>query len=234
MDFSVGDIPIDIIIFALIAGFLVLRLRSVLGKKTGFEKKDTAILSVKAPSFLTNHKNKVPQTVEPPKPKTEFTFPVASTETGKTLQQINQLDSSFVPQKFLEGTEIVFRKVLTAFAKGDKQTLQSMLLPEAYTVFESAITRRQEEQEVQKIEIKLIHSIAVNKAQILDELSEKKAIIEVKIVSDQVNCVFDKDKNPIIGTESVTEFIDFWVFERVLGINNQGISWRLKSARTGS
>lgn len=235
MNFSVGNIPIDIVIFALIAGFLILRLRSVLGKKTGFENKDMAIFDkVKPPSFLTPHKNKPSQPVEPPAPKASLVSPAPDTAVGKTLQEISQLDSSFVPQKFLEGVEIVFRRILTAYAGSDVSALQSMLLPELYASFETVITGQKDRQEKRKIEIKTIHSIEIVNASIVEAEDAKKADVEVKIISDQLNYVVDKDNNPVIGAEAITEFIDFWVFERVLGVNGQGISWRLKSTRTGS
>ena len=234
MDFSVGDIPIDIIIFSLIAIFLILRLRSVLGKKTGFEKHEAIALTVKAPAFLSNTKNKPVQPAVAPVPKVNYEIPAANSELGQTLQKISALDSTFVPQKFVAGTEIVFRKILTAFANADLNSLGSMLTSDAYSSFERAIKKRQEAHEIQKIEIKAICSIAITKAEIKSEVDPKKALIEVKIISDQLNCIFDKKKEPVVGTESVTEFIDFWLFERVLGMNGQDISWRLKSTRTGT
>ena len=61
-----------------------------------------------------------------------------------------------------------------------------------------------------------------------------RALIEVKFISDQINVTMGKDNNPVVGTESVTEFVDFWTFERLLGVNTQGASWRLKSARSAA
>lgn len=232
MNFSVGDIPVDIIIFSLIAVFLILRLRSVLGKKTGFENHETLSLSVKAPAFLSNIKTKTPQPVTPPVPKVNYIIPLPNTELGQALQKVGTQVPIFLPQKFLAGVEIVFRKVLTAYVNADFNSLRTMLTPEAYDSFEKSIKKHQMNQETLKIEIKAICSIAFNSVQFLEDQTPKKALIEVKIISDQINCIFNKKNEPEVGTESVTEFIDYWLFEHVLGDKNQDISWRLKSIRT--
>lgn len=234
MGFSMANFPIDIVIFALLAGFLILRLRSVLGKKTGFNKEDRVVSpsnsAVNRSQIINNNQDKP---VEPVKPKVEINIPAPDTEAGQMLNRISQLDSSFVTQKFVEGSEVVFRKVLTAFANEDLTVLKSMLVPDAYHAFESAIIARKNLQEKLTIEIRSIHSITLTKVQLIEDESIKRATIEVQFISNQINCTFDKNSNPIIGTESVTEFIDSWTFERLLGTGNQGISWRLKSARSG-
>ncbi len=237
MNFSVGDIPVDIIIYALVAVFLILRLRSVLGKKTGFEKNGTIPLPVKASNFLVNNKNnknKPQQPVVSPAQKVSVNIPAPNTELGQKLQEICVIDSTFVPQKFIVGTEIVFRKVLTAFVNADFIDLQKMLIPEVYASFEKAIKSRQNQHETQKIDIKTIHSISINDVQLISDMGIQKAQIEVKIISDQINCLFDKNNEPVVGTESITEFIDFWLFERILGVTSQNISWRLKAVRSGN
>ncbi|CAI3923689.1 Tim44/TimA family putative adaptor protein [Commensalibacter papalotli (ex Botero et al. 2024)] len=233
MDFA--NFPVDIIILALVAGFLILRLRSVLGKKTGFNKEDRVAAPTSRSSnmqqVMSNNQDKP---TEPVKPKVEVNVPAPETEVGQALSKITQLDASFSTQKFVDGAEIVFRKVLTAFSAEDLPVLQSMLVVDAYNAFESAIIARRNLQQKQTIEIKSIHSITINKAQVIEDAAVNRAIIEVQFISNQINCTFDKDNNPVTGTESVTEFIDFWTFERLLGVNSQGISWRLKSARSGN
>lgn len=231
MDF--GNFPVDIVFFALLAGFLILRLRSVLGKKTGFNKEDMVAPpsnnSVNRPQALNNNPEKP---IEPVKPKVEISLPAMDTPAGQALSKISQLDPSFVTQKFVDGSEIVFRKVLTAFATEDLAVLKSMLVVDAYNAFESAIMARRNLQEKQIIEIKSIHSITLTNVQVIEDVSVNRAVIEVQFISNQINCTFDKEGNPVTGTESTTEFIDFWTFERLLGVNS-GISWRLKSARSG-
>ncbi|MDI2113650.1 Tim44/TimA family putative adaptor protein [Commensalibacter nepenthis] len=226
-----ANFPIDIVIFALLAGFLILRLRSVLGKKTGLNKEDRVVPlsndAVNRSQIINNNQDK------PVEPKVEINIPASDTEAGQLLNRISQLDSTFVTQKFIEGSEVVFRKVLTAFANEDLTVLKSMLVPDAYNAFESAIIARKNLQEKLTIEIRSIHSITITKVQLIEDQSINRAMIEVQFISNQINCTFDKENNPVIGTESVTEFIDYWTFERLLGTGNQGISWRLKSARSG-
>lgn len=230
MNFSV-DLPISIIFLVLVTAFLVLRLRSVLGNRTGFERKPEKSVPVSA---LQNSPviEGVGTPVQPPKVIREI--PGSESEVGQCLTRITQIEPSFNPNQFLEGAEIVFRKVLEAFANGDKQTLQNFLVSDAYHSFESAITARQDAKETQKIEVKHIYSETITNAKLFEDQSMNRALIEVKFISDQINVTMGKDNNPVVGTESVTEFVDFWTFERLLGVNTQGASWRLKSARSAA
>ncbi|CAK7193081.1 hypothetical protein COMNV_01294 [Commensalibacter sp. Nvir] len=230
MDFSMGNFPVDIVVFALLAGFLILRLRSVLGKKTGFEKKNN-VDAVTPPQRKTST-NEAAKVLEET-PRVEQNVPAIDTDIGQILSKITQLDASFDPKKFLDGVAVVFPKILSAFASEDLETLKSLLVLDAYRVFEANINERKKLNHVLTAEVKSLHSLTIIGASLFEESAIARATLEVKIISNQINCVYNSAKEPIVGTESVTEFIDFWTFERVLGINNQGPSWRLKSTRSG-
>ncbi|MBD1147774.1 Tim44/TimA family putative adaptor protein [Pelagibacterales bacterium SAG-MED31] len=117
-----GDLQFfDIIIFAVIAVFIIYRLRSVLGKRTGFQK------NVNQQEFV--EKKLKPQQENTPQLK----------ESEKKLEIVYRKVSSFDHKVFLEGAKKAFEIIITAFNKGDKTTLKGLVSKDVYSAFESAI-----------------------------------------------------------------------------------------------
>ena len=117
-----GDLQFfDIIIFAAIAAFIIYRLRSVLGKRTGFQKKTNQQEFVKKETKPQQHK--IPKLAE----------------NEKKLEVLKMKTSSFDHKVFLEGAKKAFEIIITAFNKGDKKTLKSLVSKDVYTAFENAI-----------------------------------------------------------------------------------------------
>lgn len=218
-----GNFPIDLILFGMIAAFLVLRLRSILGRRTGFERP--------------------PQSYQPPQPQAAGApvaegrpgpavepvgrgIPDAATPIGQTMSRMKAIDRSFDPVAFLHGAEQAFRMIVTAFSTGDRGTLRSLLSDDTYAAFDQAITAREAAGHTQISEIRSIQSAVIEDAQLVDQT----ATIAVKIVSDQVNLTNDRNGNPVSGTEAVTEITDLWSFERDL--SQQDPIWRLIAARS--
>ena len=119
-----GDLQFfDIIIFAGIAVFLVFRLRSVLGKRSGYDK------TIERPKQNnTQEKNTEPQRPAP-ELKENFSKLKAAYET------INDFDH----KQFLEGAKMAFETIINAFNKGDKKTLKTLLTIDVFKKFEEAI-----------------------------------------------------------------------------------------------
>jgi predicted lipid-binding transport protein (Tim44 family) len=218
---GLGGFPIALIIFAGIALFLVLRLRSVLGKRVGFEK--PPVPPGQMPGFgngpIIEGQALPPQTGRPvPDPRSAL---------GERLMQIVNRDSNFDPPKFLNGAETAFRMVVTAFAAGDRATLKSLLSENVYHTFDAAISSREAANERHRTEIKAILSAVIEDAELLGD----QAAIIVRFTSDQVNVTLDAAGNPVVGTEAVTEIVDLWTFER--NLKNKDLTWRLSAARSG-
>ena len=117
-----GDLQFfDIIIFAVIAIFIIYRLRSVLGKRTGFQKKINQQEFVKKET--KPQQEKIPQL----------------TENEKKLEIVYQKVSSFDHKTFLEGAKKAFEIIITAFNKGDKKTLNGLVSKDVYVAFETVI-----------------------------------------------------------------------------------------------
>ncbi len=117
-----GDLQFfDIIIFAAIAGFIIYRLRSVLGKRTGFEKE--TIQNETKPTNSNEDQKKIPSLLD--------------NETK--LESVYKKVSDFNHKQFLEGAKKAFEIIITSFNNGDKTTLKDLVSKDVYLAFEKAI-----------------------------------------------------------------------------------------------
>ena len=229
MDFSVGGVPVDLVLLALIAVFLILRLRSVLGKKEGIQS-----VVIPASSLGVTFPETPPSIEQAEKVEVQYDIPAPSTRVGQVLQVIEKQSLSFTPKQFLHSVQLVFVQIVKAYAEGNRDVLKASLTPSVYAAFDTAITARHDAAQTQKTDIKAIRSLAIEDARITPVEAGSKVSIDVKIVSDQINLVLDSHGQPVTGTDSITEFSDLWTFERVFGLQvnqvNQADQWLLASA----
>ena len=219
-----GGFPIGLILFAMVAAFLVLRLRSVLGRRTGFERPPEARPAAGYPPRVIE--GDASEAVAAPPAPQRHAVPDAQGPVGQALANIQKTDPSFSVQNFLGGAETAFRMLVEAFARGDRDTLRSLLGPETFAGFEGAIKAREEAGETQRTEIRHIHEVTVEGA----ELRGSVADVTVRFVSDQVNMTLAADGKPVTGTDSVTELKDLWTFQRDLKSGDP--TWRLVDTRS--
>jgi predicted lipid-binding transport protein (Tim44 family) len=214
--------PIDLILFGMIAAFLVLRLRSILGRRTGFERPAQPYQPPPGPAaaapVIDGHAE-VPRT-------TARLVPDPTSPIGQTLARMRSIDAAFDVTAFLDGAEKAFRMIVTAFAAGDRATLRTLLADDTYHAFEQAITGREAAGQAQVSTIHGIHDTTIESA----DLKGSVASITLRFVSDQTSLTKDKDGHPVAGTDAVTEITDVWTFERDLATRDP--AWRLISARS--
>jgi predicted lipid-binding transport protein (Tim44 family) len=237
-----GGFPIDLVLFGMIAAFLVLRLRSILGKRTGFERQAPPVqppgqtgagqtgAGQPGPGQMGPARQAGPTIdvrAEPVEPASAQSVPDAASPAGQALAQMRGLDRNFDPARFLAGAEQAFRMIVTAFASGDRVALRALLSDDTYRAFEQAISAREKEGETQVSEIKSMQTLAIEQA----ELKGRVGAVTVRIVSDQISYTTDKNGRPVTGTDAVTEITDIWTFERDL--TQPDPTWRLVSARSG-
>lgn len=218
---NLGSFPVALILFGAIALFLILRLRSVLGKRVGFEK--PPIPPGQMPGFASGpiiDGQALPAQAGRPVPDPRSAL-------GARLMEIVNADPNFDPPKFLAGAENAFRVIVTAFAAGDRAALKPLLSDPVFQTFDSVITAREAASERHRTEIKAILSAVIEDAQLVGS----QAAVIVRFTSDQVNLTLDKAGNPVTGTEAVTEIVDLWTFERTL--KSKDLTWRLAAARSG-
>jgi predicted lipid-binding transport protein (Tim44 family) len=211
-----GAFPVDLILFAMIAAFLVLRLRSVLGRRQGFERPP------QEQRAQADALRPVPRAVPDAAPVAPARgVPDARTPAGQGLARIRQRDPSFDPSAFLGGAEGAFRMIVEAFANGDRDTLRNLLSTETYGGFEHAISAREAAGESQRTEIRTIQDMAIEAADLRGTLAE----VTVRIVSDQINITTGPDGQVTAGHDGVTEIVDLWTFQRDL--QTQDPTWKL-------
>ena len=203
-----GFQALDIILFAMIAAFLVLRLRSVLGKRTGHQKRRPNIVSDSKPEPNKNDKivESLAQSPDSTAMDVDRDAPVAS-----GLAAVKQVDSSFDASDFISGAKAAFEIVVKAFADGEKGTLRDLLNNEVYDNFSDAIDQREIKGEVLETAV-----IGIKSADILEARVEgRTAFVTVKVVSEQVNATKNKDGLTIDGDENqVSDVLDIWTFAR--------------------
>jgi predicted lipid-binding transport protein (Tim44 family) len=218
-----GGFPIDIILFGMIAAFLVLRLKGILGKRTGYERPPQPIQPREAPAAPASAQSAPPAQVATGAKKM---VPEPVSALGQTLARMQSIDGKFSPGSFLDGAEKAFEIIVRAFATGDRAALRPLLGDETWKAFDLAIAEREKAGQTHVTDIKAIHAVTVEAA----ELKGNVASVTVRIVSDQVNMTSTQSGQVISGTDAVTEINDLWTFERDLTQVNP--IWRLVAARS--
>lgn len=227
MNFSFGHFPLDLVILGLVAVFLVLRLRGILGRRVGAEP---AMRPVMTPPPVQPVAEKA---AEPPPPAVTYDIPSPDTRVGGVLARIGALQPGFTADAFAKGVEPAFRQIVGAYATGDLAVLREKLTAATYATFDAAIQARKQVGETLRSEIRDITDIAIVDAEV-DETAAPNPVarIEVRIVSDQISLTLDSNGQPVAGVDAVTEFSDLWTFERILGVSSNGADWRLGASRS--
>ncbi len=228
MHFLAGNYPVDLVLLGLFAAFLVLRLRSILGKRTGLERPAAPPVSLRAPGPVIEAR------AEPVPAGPERKLPDPAGPVGVTLTRIRERERGFDPAQFLQQAEAAFRRIVAAFAEGDRSILRGALTADAYAAFESAIVAREAAGETQRAEIRAVTQMQITEAVLVQENAVWRAAIDVRFVSDQVSVLLGRDGLPVSGADAVTELADSWTFERWIGgpKGSDGAAWRLAAARS--
>ena len=219
-----GGFPIDLILFGMIAAFLVLRLRGILGRRTGYERPPGQPAPPRDGPAPPERMREAPQA--PTAPATGRALPDPLSDLGQTLVRMKTIDRTFEPGAFLDGAEKAFAMIVHAFAAGDRATLRPLLGDDTWHAFDLAIGEREKAGHTQVTDIRGIHGLAIETA----ELKGTVASVMVRIVSDQVNMTRTQAGQYVAGTDAVTEITDLWTFERDLAQPNP--AWHLVAARS--
>jgi predicted lipid-binding transport protein (Tim44 family) len=212
-----GSFPIDLILFGMVAAFLVLRLRSVLGKRQGFERPPEQQQAARPAGPVALERE-----AARPTPVSDRLPPAAA----QAVARMRGVDPNFSAENFLGGAEGAFRMIVQGFATGDRATLRMLLSDDVYAGFEGAITQREQARETQRTEIRAVNSVAIESA----ELRGTVADVTVKFVTDQVNITTAANGDVVAGSDAITELTDLWTFQRDLA--QQDPAWRLVATRS--
>lgn len=232
------------IIFLALAVFIFLRLRSVLGQRTGSERQpyDRAARDVvqgragdparsegvvPMPGTIIDQAPLAPNDPAPASERWKGSAEPGS-DLARGFDEIAQQDSSFDPKHFVAGAKGAYEMIVMAFAQGDRRTLKDLLSTEVYDSFEGAI--RDREQRGERIERKFV---GIDKAEIVGaDMRGRVAGITVRFVSQMISVTRDKAGAIVDGSsESITDVTDVWTFSRDMGSRDP--NWRLVSTDSG-
>lgn len=220
---------VDILIFAIIAIFLGLRLRNILGSRDGYEQTPEEMVQNRAKRDMSDAAEADRDAFDEGQKKVVPLRPAAPSGSGITA--IKQADPSFQEDQFMQGAASAFAMVLNAYAEGDLSQLRRLLGYDLFNEFSEAIRQRNVENESLSLVIDQIDDV-----QILDgELVDGIASVNVRFVSQQTRRLFDAQGDEIIDDSSHNEtVIDVWTFERDTQIADP--NWKLveTSSEAGS
>jgi predicted lipid-binding transport protein (Tim44 family) len=220
-------VDIYTIIFLALAVFIFLRLRNVLGQRTGNERPpyDRAARNV-VQGAQDNNVVPMPGAVVDQAPLAPTDRWKGLAETGAPLAQgldaIAAQDSSFDPRHFLSGARSAYEMIVLAFANGDRRALKDLLSSEVYDSFDSVI--RDREKHEQKTETRFV---SIDKAELVNaETRDRSAQLTVRFVSQMVSVTRDKAGTIVDGNpDKVTDITDVWTFAR--DITSRDPNWKL-------
>ena len=201
---------IDILIFAVIAVLLVLRLRSVLGQRSGYEQPQDS--QVKE-SFSDKSNAPIP-------------FPKAADKSAKIsgsgLDALRRVDRQFNEKEFVQGATAAFDMILTAFADGDQAQLKRLLSYDLLQSFMQTIHDRTAAKESLEITINDICEVSILNVELVDSV----ASITVHFHTTQTRIARDEQGDVMEDSDiEPHEFIDIWTFERDLTLSD--LNWKL-------
>jgi predicted lipid-binding transport protein (Tim44 family) len=226
-----GDFQfIDIVFFAMVALFLVLRLRSVLGKRTGNERTGNERRQpdpLSPTPTLPGRKDSDNVIALPDRGGARDSVAPAGSPLEAGLAEIRAADRGFNDREFVGGARQAFEMILGAFAQGDVKTLRGLLSDEVYANFANEIERREKAGEKLESSIQRMRSVDIVDA----KLQGSEAMVTVKFVTDQVNVLRDAKGEPLPEQSTAAhEVVDLWTFARDTRINDP--NWLLVATDT--
>jgi predicted lipid-binding transport protein (Tim44 family) len=182
---------IDIILLAMIAGFIFLRLRGILGKRTGFEGKTT----------------------------TQFQEIIKNTKSDLKKENINQTFDDTAQKDFIKGAQIAYETIITDFSDNDNKLIKSkpLLSKKIFELFNQALKERSDRGHYSEITFIGINSATIKDHKKTNNI----LTVTVDFVSEIITCIRDKEKKIISGNpEQIKKIYDTWVFSRDIKSNN--------------
>ncbi len=228
------------IIFALLAAFVVWKLRSVLGMRSGTEKPPRNPFAARTPGGFEARRDAAgrpgiaappgaaePQAAAPPKADRwkPFAEPGASAWAG--LDAIAEADQGFAIEPFAAGAKAAYEMIITAFAAGNRQVLRNLLSPDVYQGFAAALDER--EKRGHKLSTTFV---SIDKLTITEAMIEgRTAKIKIHFTSQMTTATHDASGAVVEGDpDKVVKVDDIWTFSRDTGSRDP--NWKLCATET--
>ena len=206
----------DILFLAVVAVFIALRLRGVLGKTDEVDQRRAeqlrrALREVQEERVIQLHGGAGPESADKETADDLLIADLGEGDVSSGLLEVREADPNFSPSQFLEGAKSAFEWVLDAYADGDRKTLKMLLGKEVYEAFERDIAAHEKDDTDMETTLVSIEDPVI----VASQMRKHTACITVRFVSEQIRLVRDKDGAVIEGDASATDRVeDEWVFER--------------------
>ena len=235
---QMGDnFDVTMIIFAALALFVVWKLRSVLGARTGNEPRPDPMTRrpgqpatnandegnvVRLPGAAPERRAPAPA---PASPRDDARWDGLAARDSKVWEGLDQAvaaDPGFEPRVFLDGAKSAYEMIITAFARGDRQSLRGLLSKEVFDSFSQALTDR--EAQGSRVDTTFV---SIDKADITDvQVRGKMLQVTVSFTSKLITATFDRSGNVIDGNpDKVVDVGDLWTFAH--DISSRDPNWAL-------
>ena len=176
---------VDIILLGMFAGFIILRLRNILGRRTGHQGKSTGKYFSKGTEVLEDIENN---------------------EAIKT----GNVDVA-AKENFLKGAEIAYEQIITSFAKGDKKSLKRLLEKQMFTRFSEVIDERKNKKLKYETTFIGLKSSKILEFKKIENIYK----VTVNFVSEIITCVKDRNNQVIEGSPDTIKIVhDVWKFSK--------------------
>lgn len=231
------------IIFLALAVFIFLRLRSVLGQRTGRERPPYDPYSARdnvRPSSADNvvalpgrgadrTAEKPPEPTEPVEPADRWKdVAQPGTPLAAGLDAIAAENKDFDTKHFIAGARAAYEMIVNAYAEGDRKTLKNLLSREVYDGFEAVIRDRETRGETIETKFVSIDAADITAAEVRGHTAQ----VTMRFISQIISTTRDRNGDVIDGSpEKVTEVIDVWTFAR--DISSRDPNWKLVATETG-
>lgn len=222
------------IIFLVLAVVIFLRLRSVLGRKTGSERPPFDPVANRERAETPTERDNVVPLPRPNGAGAPADGPVAAgaplAKDGaldRALRTVMAADRTFEPNHFLAGAKMAYEMIVSSFAAGDRKTLKPLLSKEVFDGFVAAIQDRESRGETVETTF-----VGIDKAEIVEAAMRANfAQITVRFVSQLITVTRDAQGDVVDGDPTrVSELVDVWTFERNVGSSDP--NWYLIATKT--
>lgn len=234
---------ITTLIFLGLAVFVIWRLRSVLGQKTGREQPPFDPFSRREPPAPQRAAPEADNVVRLPGAAPERPIAAAQTElaadrwagvaepgspVARGLDEVARIEPGFDARAFVDGAKVAYEMTVTAFAHGDRKTLKNLLSRDVYDGFDRAIAER--ERRGEKAETTFV---SIDKAELVGvEVRNRVAQVTVRFLSKLITATRDATGKVVDGNpETVVDVTDVWTFARALGTRDP--NWQLVATEAG-
>jgi len=213
---------IEFIILFAIAAFVLYRLKSVIGTRTGYEPPSEGM---QGPGRESEHGARSPQEEEEDELEASAAESL-SAEARSALSDIRRVEGDFSLQEFLHGARSAYEMILTAYEEGDRATLQDLLTPDVYQAFEGVI--RQREEQGLTVESRFIGVRDIKVEKIVFDQETNEADLTLRFVGEMIVAVRDSENRVVEGDPNeIRRQTDVWTFSRVMGSPNP--NWLLSA-----